>query len=104
MSKLLDEGRELLAREAAQQAAADQAAAEATAIAELRLSSGAILELLGTVVSRLALLEAQVERTESMVMATRVRRPVRDELGTILYVVDELQPPVWAQPMEDHDD
>lgn len=96
MSSIVAEGEALLAAEAARREAAVQAEAEAQALAELRATAPALIELLNTVVTRLATLEMQGAEIRQMVMATRVRRPVRDDLGTILYVVDELQPPVWA--------
>lgn len=105
MSTVVEEGERLLAAEAARVQAEREAQAqeelEAQALAELRLSAGAILGLLSTVVARLDTLEKQVANTEQMVMCTRIRRPVRDELGTILYVVDEMNPPIWAQPLAD---
>lgn len=58
-----------------------------------------ILGVLTAVLERLNALEAKQVETMQCVIASRVRRPIRDELGTILYVVDELQPPVWAQPV-----
>ena len=76
------------------------AAAEATRELELAAVGGSLVELLSTVISRLAGLEAEVVGLRAQVVASRVRRPVRDDLGTILYVVDELTPPVWAQPVD----
>lgn len=98
--RILDEQRALIAQQAAEEAAEQaQAELEAQALAELRLTAPAILDLLTAVLARLAAAETEIEATKQMCMATRVRRPVRDELGTILYVVDELQPPAWAMPM-----
>jgi len=69
--------------------------------------NGAAVSLLSslvqTLVDRIGVLEGEVRRTQQMVQATRVRRPVRDDLGTILYVVDEVTPPVWAQVVEGSD-
>ena len=42
--------------------------------------------------TRLLALENTPVRLAADVVAPRVRRPVRDEMGTILYVMDELQP------------
>jgi len=59
----------------------------------------ALIALVTGLCDRLSTLEAKVEQNFQAIVATRVRRPVRDDLGTILYVVDELQAPLWAQPM-----
>lgn len=104
MSELVAEGRRLVAEQEAERRRAEQ---EAEAMAELRVTAPAILDLLTAISAqlvafgaRLDQLEARQDNTWQAVIATRVRRPVRDELGTILYVVDELQPPVWAVPID----
>lgn len=58
-----------------------------------------VLQLLRTINERMAILEGRLLELENTtvrlaadVVAPRVRRPVRDEMGTILYVMDELQP------------
>lgn len=103
MSAIVAEGERLLAelQSLADEEAAEQAQAEleAQALAELRLTAPAILDLLHTVLARLSTVEQKVDAAYQAVCATRIRRPVRDELGTILYVVDEMQPPIWATPV-----
>lgn len=70
----------------------------------------AVLDTVASLLGRLDVLERQVaalqeklcdglDRVQATVEATRVRRPVRDDLGTILYVIDELQPPIYAMPV-----
>lgn len=83
-------GERILADE---QARIERVAAEAQAMAELRVAAPAILDLLATVATRLAQLENNVATLTRMVMATRIRRPIRDVSGQIQYVVDELAPP-----------
>lgn len=99
-------GEELLA---AEQARIDRAAAEAMAVAELRVAAPAIIDLLTAVVARLAALEyevqqnrAGIDRAIGYMMATRIRKPIRNAAGEIIYVVDELAPPpdVAALTME----
>ena len=92
---VVDEGLELLA---AQQAAADQAAAEAREQQLLALGTANIVALLNTVIARMNVLEAQVQALSTNVLASRIRRPVRDANGQIQYVVDELQGPMPGTP------
>jgi carbon starvation protein CstA len=93
MASVVEEGMALLAQQQAEQTAAR------TADELAQLGINAVAGLLSTIVSRLADLEAQVAALSTISTGTRVRRPVRDEMGTIMYVVDELQPPIWASPM-----
>jgi multidrug resistance efflux pump len=96
-SELVSAGYAILAE---QQARTARAEAEVQAIAELRIAAPAILDLLTAMAARIAGLEQQVvmshekmDHCTAMVMATRIRRPIRDASGTIRYVVDELAPP-----------
>lgn len=90
MSELIAVGERILQDE---QLRIERAALEAQAMAELRVAAPAILDLLSAMSARLAVVEAQVAANTRMVMATRIRRPVRDASGTIQYVVDEIDPP-----------
>ncbi len=106
----VDEGRELLARRA-ELVAVQAATAEAVAAAEhakqhadlVSLLGPQLVTLMGTILDRLAGVEAQLAaqgvRLEARMDATRVRRPVRDDRGQILYVIDELDPPTYALPV-----
>lgn len=104
MESVVELGARLLAeREAAERAMQDQADAEAREEQLLAVGTANIVELLSAVLTRLCALEEQVADTHRQVSLGRVRRPVRDEAGTILYVVDELMAP--ALPAEpDGDD
>ena len=99
---VVDIGARLRGERAAQEAAAAQASVEQERLRRdmeaVALLGPQLVSLMGQVMERLDRVEACVAKVEASVNATRVRRPVRDELGTILYVVDELEPPVWAQP------
>lgn len=93
---VVDMGMRLLARPP--EPGSDVAAAREAAM-ELReaTTSSAMMAMLDTILGRIKCLEEQLALTHQQVLATRVRRPVRDEIGTILYVVDEVQAPIWAQ-------
>jgi len=103
---VIERGRRLLAEEQAQalaaSAAADQAAAEAREQELLQVGVENVATLLSTVLTRLEGVEQELAGLRRQVMASRVRRPVRGEDGTILYVVDELQAPELG-PNEDGD-
>lgn len=79
-------------------------AAAEQAMLELGGNAIGIHALLNTIMLRLEKLEQCVEehgrQTEQLILATRVRRPVRDDDGTILYVVDEIVKP-RVEAMED---
>lgn len=97
---VVEMGVRLQSQAAADAAARAQVEADLAADATVAALGTQIVTLLATVLDRLAELEAKQVQTTAMVCATRVRRPVRDELGTVLYVVDEMQPPVWATPID----
>lgn len=97
---VVERGRRLLAEEAAKQAAADQAAAEQREQDLLRVGVENVSTLLSTVLTRLEAVEQELSGLRRQVVASRVRRPVRGEDGTILYVVDEIEPPVLGPMME----
>lgn len=94
MRSVVDEGLALLAASgAAQGALAEQLDAEARERQLLMVGTAQIVELLTTIVNRLAVLEQVVAATHQQVLATRYRRLVRDASGMILYAIDEAQPP-----------
>lgn len=98
---VVERGARILAeQQAAAQAAADQVAAEAREQELLALGTANIVSLLTTVLDRLVSLEATVATLNQQVVASRIRRPVRDETGTIIYVVDEL---MGAAPVAEPD-
>lgn len=103
---VIERGRRLLAEEQARalaaSAAADQAAAEAREQELLQVGVENVATLLSTVLTRLEGVEQELAGLRRQVVASRVRRPVRGEDGTILYVVDELQAPQLG-PNEDGD-
>lgn len=70
-----------------------RAEAEAMAMAELRTTAPAILDLLAAISTRLASVEAELAATRRDVQATRIRRPHRDINGQIDYVVDSVIEP-----------
>lgn len=88
---VVERGARIIAeQQAATQAAADQLAAEAREQELLATGTANIVALLTTVMARLVSLEETVATLNRQVVASRIRRPVRDEDGTIIYVVDEL--------------
>lgn len=102
MSSIVADGERILAAEAARALAEAQALREAQALAELRASAPALLALFDTVCTRLAAIETRLADVHRQVLATRYRTPIRDEIGTIVGVVDEINPPIWARPIEEY--
>lgn len=103
---VIERGRRILAEQQAaalaEQAAADQVAAEAREQQLFQVGVENVAALLSTVLTRLEGVEQELAGLRRQVVASRVRRPVRGEDGTILYVVDELQAPIMG-PDEDGD-
>jgi len=104
---VVERGRRLLAEqqaaEAAERAAADQLAAEQREQELMRVGVENVSILLSTVLTRLEGVEQELSGLRRQVVASRVRRPVRGEDGTILYVVDEIEPPMLGPTVEDDD-
>lgn len=96
---VIEMGVRLQAQQAADAAVRAQLDADLAADATVAALGTQIVSLLTAVLDRLGQLETKQAETQAMVVATRVRRPIRDELGSILYVVDELRPPEWAAPL-----
>lgn len=86
MSELVAIGERILQEEQLRLERADAA----LAVSEVREALPQVLALVGTIAARLSAVEAQLAELTRVEMAPRIRRPVRDASGVILYATDEL--------------